>query len=612
MKALKEKRVSLRSLFRRSLVILSLLALVFASCGDSGSSNGNGNGPGTEPPVEPPVEPPAKVVSAIVILQQPQVESYQGMKPQLDGLIADVIFTDGSKLTWEEYNPASPQFYAIPNYADKPSYEWDFDAEAEDETSVEAWVNGDTPNSIPYAPQLFQIGFTGSSGVSTGLMIPLVIPATNIEVDDNGPKILYSDERTLYGDWKYWMTYGQKGTGKYTTLADWQAYRRQVDSLNPGEDTIGLEDRGKSGGFTRKSNTVNAVYPFVSFEDTVDSLRMNIYVDGEKNKLYPGTVNTQIKTPIGNTSLATTWKLDDFYRVDGVTVASADWGDGYFDDDFGKFYNFNASVNEDEGIGFQRYTGSQSKTLAEFQKKNLKFAVTYRDKDRNPVPGEPKIITMAQFMANNAWYQDAGLTGTNYGYYNSSYDNITQFPDPVWDRTGTVSILTFNEESGAQFKLLYAPPNWNSDVWTSNVDVDVPVGEFIMIELEQRGGGGSRAPIQLKIGQTSAYLGRGNLSSREWEGSIGRAMTNDEINAINYRWQLRASYTNGSKVMSLTKDMFHAGASQVFNRNAGGPPGGQNTFVPFGNYEDGVFYLPIWYRGELITSDEGVPVEAIK
>ena len=41
MKALKEKRISLRSLWRRSLVILSLLALVFVACGDGDGDGGS-------------------------------------------------------------------------------------------------------------------------------------------------------------------------------------------------------------------------------------------------------------------------------------------------------------------------------------------------------------------------------------------------------------------------------------------------------------------------------------------------------------------------------------------------------------------------------------------
>jgi len=44
MKALKEKRISLRSLWRRGLVILSLFALVFASCADSTEGGGSSSG----------------------------------------------------------------------------------------------------------------------------------------------------------------------------------------------------------------------------------------------------------------------------------------------------------------------------------------------------------------------------------------------------------------------------------------------------------------------------------------------------------------------------------------------------------------------------------------
>jgi len=45
MKALKEKRISLRSLWRRGLVILSLFALVFASCADSDNDTPEATGP---------------------------------------------------------------------------------------------------------------------------------------------------------------------------------------------------------------------------------------------------------------------------------------------------------------------------------------------------------------------------------------------------------------------------------------------------------------------------------------------------------------------------------------------------------------------------------------
>jgi hypothetical protein len=82
MKALKEKRISLRSLWRRGLVILSLFALVFASCSDSGSSDDGGG----------------KIVQKVEFLGTigPQ---YWGAPIILDGITAAVTYTDGTSYT---------------------------------------------------------------------------------------------------------------------------------------------------------------------------------------------------------------------------------------------------------------------------------------------------------------------------------------------------------------------------------------------------------------------------------------------------------------------------------------------------------------------------------
>jgi len=96
MKALKEKRVSLRSLFRRSLVILSLLALAFASCSDSGGdtnggNNGNGNGNGQPPQVI------LNTVAGMTVLEHPYLPSYEGAYPDLTGLKVLVFWSNGKE-----------------------------------------------------------------------------------------------------------------------------------------------------------------------------------------------------------------------------------------------------------------------------------------------------------------------------------------------------------------------------------------------------------------------------------------------------------------------------------------------------------------------------------
>jgi len=93
MKALKEKRISLRSLWRRGLVILSLFALVFASCNstDEEDTSGQGNtATGSK-----------KVLAEIIVTKQPANDSYEGLPIDLTGLEAKVRYEDSSGgATW--------------------------------------------------------------------------------------------------------------------------------------------------------------------------------------------------------------------------------------------------------------------------------------------------------------------------------------------------------------------------------------------------------------------------------------------------------------------------------------------------------------------------------
>jgi len=96
MKALKEKRVSLRSLFRRSLVILSLLALAFAfaSCGDSGGGGGGGDTQPTNGTTPPPPPAESKYVEKLEIMKHPNTYSYEAGAPDITGLRVAVYWND--------------------------------------------------------------------------------------------------------------------------------------------------------------------------------------------------------------------------------------------------------------------------------------------------------------------------------------------------------------------------------------------------------------------------------------------------------------------------------------------------------------------------------------
>jgi len=89
MKALKEKRISLRSLWRRGLVILSLFALVFASCAASGTDGDDSGG--------------LRIVE-IRVKDQPKVDQYMGKPVDLTGVTLQVFWNNGTNtvVAWED------------------------------------------------------------------------------------------------------------------------------------------------------------------------------------------------------------------------------------------------------------------------------------------------------------------------------------------------------------------------------------------------------------------------------------------------------------------------------------------------------------------------------
>ena len=118
MKALKEKRVSLRSLFRRGLVILSLFALAFAfaSCGESGG--GGGDPTPTSGPTAPPVPPDLKHVEKLEIRKHPTMYSFEAGAVDLTGLVVAVHWNDNGvkSIEWVEVKDAetAARFYVNP------------------------------------------------------------------------------------------------------------------------------------------------------------------------------------------------------------------------------------------------------------------------------------------------------------------------------------------------------------------------------------------------------------------------------------------------------------------------------------------------------------------
>jgi len=106
MKALKEKRLSLRSVIRGGLVILSLLALVFVACNTSEEpveppeeTSPVQTSPVTPPPVTP-VEPTITAKTISVRGASTNGDQHQGYEPDLAGLTVEVRWSDDTYETF--------------------------------------------------------------------------------------------------------------------------------------------------------------------------------------------------------------------------------------------------------------------------------------------------------------------------------------------------------------------------------------------------------------------------------------------------------------------------------------------------------------------------------
>jgi len=105
MKALKEKRISLRSLWRRGLVILSLFALVFASCGESDSGGESGGSP----------------IRYIEVIDNPANDQYYGKPVDLTGTTIVVHYENGKKETVTDTSKFTAYPRIVTGYYDVPS-----------------------------------------------------------------------------------------------------------------------------------------------------------------------------------------------------------------------------------------------------------------------------------------------------------------------------------------------------------------------------------------------------------------------------------------------------------------------------------------------------------
>ena len=343
MKALKEKRISLRSLLRRSLVILSLLALAFAFAGCS--SDDGGSEDIVQPPVTPPPEPVKEAIS-LKVINQPLTISYIGLPPDLTGMIVEVRFRQGTNEFTEMISDPS-EFFTDPFILR--------------EITGVVWetTEGDGPNNTGAAtdrPQAIPIYHVSNKTAST----PVILQAVR----------MYSDLR--YTGTLVKRDYFEDDLVDFagiTVELDYDAadYRDNVDPDAGMNMAI-----AKEWGATSKKVPLSEAYLSENFGGNSGITG----VDGEEKVVYitiPGTA-TPLEFP-----------FDNFYTVRAIELESIGAMGDYFQ------YDMVGLTNAEK----------QNYWFKEFEKANLQLKVHYGGTLQTKIIGMKEVYRASQLTLNS-------------------------------------------------------------------------------------------------------------------------------------------------------------------------------------------------------------------
>jgi len=516
MKALKEKRVSLRSFLRRGLVILSLFALVFASCSESGGEEGGSDPTGGQPTTTPP-----RKVDSVRLLSNPVNHSFQGARIDLRGIQLEIKYSDSSDpvyiRTVEGGEWDKPETFVIegieywenlnPQFCDVPSYQ------GVDKTGLDsAAATYAAGGAISKDVDLYYTGFNTAIKVK----VPHVVPVDKIELSQPPSRVLYADVRPEF----------EKAQFDLVLEHEWVAYVN--GKLIPDQKPY------------RVRQYMTDVYPVVDYTNA-------------SNKTLKVSIGT------GTSQRSTTWLLDNYYEVYQVLFrkGSADWTkggkyNGFYDDDIDVF--FDPSVVTATGIAAGTVSADPTRVLPELRKTGIEFDVYYVGLD------QPKTITLDQFIGNARWYsQQRGIDISSDAYMREMVVGTTGLK--VAD-SSDVYILRLGEadpddENMWEIWLDYAPWILNKQANVNRVIVPVQVFGWegdIQAELKKVGGSFVNNPV-LDAKQAERQLSTGSTPYER-----------DELEAIAASWTLTASYSNGElskqpsrKPVKLTERIFYDG-----------------------------------------------------
>jgi len=529
---LKEKRNSLRSLWRRSLVILSILALVFAvACGSKG-------GDPTTPPTDPtdpgtPTQPAAKVATKINVIFDPSVVSYVGQRPDLTGIKAEVWFSDNSF----EIITDTTQFMTEPLYL--PATSWNIS------TFAPVGAGGakvPVVNSVKGPVQIRVFHVSGGT-VSVPVNLPVVWnisqlwDGTSILADPNGINFTGTLTKQDYYEDDFPDFAGITAEVKYVgydldTDPDGVSAVGELGSFKTGTPISYLTGLAVADAadvlVTYRENPQAWTSVMNNYPDIRKSIQLDFsYVD-KTHGIYGTGINGKAKTIAirfpGETGLKYTFPFKNFYPIRGIAVANR----GSLT--FGDYYQWDITRIE---------------WIEElFGKAGLQLTVYYSGVETS---GQTRTIGLKEFRRANAlkWYADttdtaipSGLAGERVARMIAPPERYSEDLDTVIARLGYFSKqVVFPEGSGAVGGSELPDDTFPNQV----IDLNIPIWEFTGdIRFDRRA---NMPDIPLYIDGYNAF-GETNANPL---GALGGAPPHGLINQIRQTYQLVAVYNRADK-----------------------------------------------------------------
>jgi len=443
MKALKEKRLSLRSLLRGGIVILSLFALAFASCGDSGSDP-------TVPtdPTDPtnPTQPAAPTVTGIAVRGVSTKDSYQGQAPNLEGLFFQVTWSDGRATEFVDGKDAAENgFYTVPGYVDRYG-----DGAGENGANLDASGRYTTEST---SPGYFRLAHKNGGVYSAEFPIYGSVPLALVLPGDGGGAEWYSDSPP---DWSKIEIIG--------------VYAWAADGENQATGSRSARYTPASGDIDGNTTYVNRKQMKLLTTDTYP-IQVN-----QPGSVTGKTVTVRYGDPAQTSPnvKTTSFTLGNYYVVTLVEAKSIDPNTLYLLEDDMTYRNIGSQSPEVRPVS-QKMINLMTTAKPE-------FTVYYTD-------GKSRTISWREFQAN-VLYRNPEAAGDPNMFFRYRVDGLklrngrTDLSQETWNNELT---LNWNQDDYTwNIMMNYVGREWGTEAYLGFVRVPIPVFEFSDLNAAQK------------------------------------------------------------------------------------------------------------------------------